>query len=90
MMTVLLTSKDGGQKKKKQQVCFNMRDNGTCQFGKECRFSHDVKNFKKAKKKPRGGAFLSSSDDGTLQIVFLCVDGGANVHVICSVPQASI
>ena len=31
--------KDDGEK----QVCYNMRDKGTCEFGANCRFSHDPK-----------------------------------------------
>jgi hypothetical protein len=82
-MIVLLTSKDEGKNKNKP-LCFNWRDYGECQFKDKCRYSHDPKH-KGKKKKPRAEAVLSNSDNGAPQIVFLCVDGGANVHVICSV-----
>jgi hypothetical protein len=84
------------RKQSKKAICFNWRDDGFCKFGKRCRFSHDIKRNKDKKvSQPSDGSMVLHTENGDKKVkrvvlkdgsvVFFCVDGGANVHVICSV-----
>ena len=38
----------------RRKVCWQMRDEGACKYGRDCKFSHDPKDIKEAKERKRG------------------------------------